>query len=371
MTDLLDRYGEQFMLITALILFILMLLVLAIAFVSRWRLRKKEAYRVIKSEQLSELIIRYVSGEIEVTDIEKKLENRTDYILLLELVTRLEQSLDGVEVLRLQKLMDIKNNRDHFNKWFDSDDPIQKARACLYFAKKANIPADKLPDLVSLSAREEPMLSYAATSALMVHGSMKDKAESINNVLVNSRISKMAVSDLLVQMTKHGNEYHEEEAFLLMSLASDKTIPRERIAILIQVLDEFEYLHSIDFLWNFYQKLDLESAHPEVLAALLHVLSKFGWEEILDDVHQYFAVCDKPELREEAARCMGFFRKKVSIPILEWLLNDPDYMVRYEAARALSQYKHLDFRNLNPPGLSEKEWHDLSGEVLAESEVKY
>lgn len=357
------------MLITAVIMFLLTILVLSIAFISRWQLRKREAYRSAKSDQLSNLIIRYISEEIDVTRIESKLSKRLDYIILLELVTELDHTLDGKEEERLQKLMDIENIKNHFEQRFLSGEPILQAKACLYFSKKADIPASILPKLVQLSASDEPVLAYASTSVLMVHGDMKDKAVSIKNVLKNKRVSPMAVSDLLVQFTKHGNEYHEEELFLLMSLIEDSDIPPERTALVIQILDELEYLLSLDFLWNYYSKLDLTTTHPAILRALLDVLSKFGKEEVLDDVHRVFAVYGDPSLRQAAARSMGFFKKDVSLPVLGWLLNDPDYMVKFEAALSINKYEHVDFRNINPPGLSKKEWKSLAGEVL--SETKY
>jgi hypothetical protein len=367
LTDYLEFHGELIMLITAVVMFLLTILVLSIAFISRWQVQKREAYRSEKSDQLGNLIIRYISGEINVNQIESKLSRRLDYILLLELVTELDHSLDGKEEEKLQELMDIENIRNHFERRFESDEPILQAKACLYFSKKADIPVSILPKLVQLSAHEEPVLAYASTSVLVVHGDMKDKAFSIKNVLKNRRVSPMAVSDLLVQFTKNGNEYHEEEVFLLMSLIEDSDIPPERTALIIQILDELEYLLSLDFLWNYYLKLDFTTAHPDIFRALLDALSKFGKEEILDDVHRIFAVYDDPSLRQAAARSMGFFKKVVSLPILEWLLNDPDYMVKFEAALSIKKYEHVDFDNINPPGLSKKEWESLAGEVLSES----
>jgi hypothetical protein len=356
------------MLLMLVILLILTALVLIIAFIRRWQLRKEELYRTRKSEEISGEVIRYVSGEIEIEDIEKLLKSQSDYIILLDQVKMLDKSLEGKENKRLQALMDLEKIQTHFEKRFSSSDPILQAKACLYFAKKAEIPVQHISKFVDLSARKNPLLSYAATSALMSHGGMKHKSIAIKNVLKNKRVSEMAVSDLLVQLTRYGNEHRDEEAFLFMALIEDPDIDPDRISIIIRILHELEYHSTIEFLLNYYDKLDLKDTDPEILKAILDALSKFGREEIIDDIHEKFINSNEAAIREAAAKALGFFRKEESFPKLQKMLNDPDYMVRFEAARAISQYGHVDLKSISPPGLSRKEWSDLAGEVLAESE---
>jgi hypothetical protein len=356
------------MLLILMILLILTVLVLIIAFVRRWQLRNEELYRTNKSKEISREVIRYVSGEIGISGVEKILKKQSDYIILLEQVRILDKTLEGKENERLQGLMDLDKIRKHFEKRFSSGDPIFQAKACLYFAKKAEIPVPYIAKLVDLSANKNPLLSYAATSALMAHGGMKHKSIAIKNVLKNKRVSEMALSDLLVQLTKYGNEHRDEEAFLFMSLIDDPEIEPDRTAIIIRILHELEYHTTVEFLLNYYDKLDLKKTDPEILKAILDALSKFGREEILDDIHEKFTRSKESGIREAAAKSLGFFRKKESLPILQKMLNDPDYMVRFEAARSLSRYGNMDLKTISPPGLSEKEWNDLAGEVLAESE---
>lgn len=357
------------MVLIAVILFVITFLVLAIAFFSRWRLHKTEDYRSRKSEQLGQLIIRYVSDEISIDKVEKELDNRLDFILLLELVNELGQSLDGTEEKKLQQLMNFKTIRLHFEQRFASDEPLLQAKACLYFAKKNDLTSDKLPRLVDLSSSDDPILSYAATSALMMHGDMKDKAVAIKNILKNKQISPMALSDILVQFTRHGTGFHEEGTLLLMKFVEDDQLPPDRVATLVRVLNELEYLNSSDFLWDFYLKADLETIHPELLEVLLDVLTKFGREEVLEDIHAHFTVSKHPDIRKAAARSMGFFRDDSSIPFLKRLLNDPDFMVCFEAARSISNYENIDLEKIKPQHLTQKEWNDLTGEVLSESRL--
>jgi hypothetical protein len=356
------------MLLMLVILLILTAMVLIIAFIRRWKLRNEELYRKRKSEEISGEIIRYVSGEIEIEEVEKILDKQTDYIILLEQVRTLDKTLVGKENERLQGLMSLDKIQKHFEKRFYSSDPVIQAKACLYFAKKAEIPVQYISRFVDLSARKHPLLSYAATSAIMSHGGMKHKSTAIKNVLKNKRVSEMAVSDLLIQLTRYGDDHRDEEAFLFMTLIDDPEIEPDRKAIIIRILHELEYHSTIEFLLNYYDKLDFTKAHPEILKATLDALSKFGREEIIDDIHEKFVNSKEPAIREAAAKALGFFGRKESFSILQNMLNDPDYMVRFEAARALNRYGNIDLKKISPPGLSEKEWNDLAGEVLAESE---
>jgi len=355
------------MLAIVLSLSFITLFVLVLAFFSRWKLKNKENYKTHKSEELGELIIRYISGEFPIFKIESELKNRLDFIILLELVNELEHSLDGTEEKKLQQLMNIKSIRLHFEERFLSAEPLLQAKACLYFAKKADIITDKIPRLIELSSNNDPILSYAASSALMVHGNMNDKAAAIKNILKNNRISPMALSDILVQFTRYGTDYHEEETLLLMKLVEDDQLPPERVATLVRVLNELEYLQSADFLWEFYLKTEHENTHPDLLEVLINVLTKFGREEILKDVHTHFVISKHPNIRHAAAQSMGFFRMDSSLPFLKWLLNDPDFMVSFEAARSIRNYDHVNLKKMKPPKLTQKEWDNLAGEVLTES----
>lgn len=360
---------ERIMLVIALILFLITFFVLVLAFSSRWRLKKRESYKTRKSDQLVEVIIRFVSGEISKDKVEAELENRLDFIILLEMVNELDHALDGPEEKRLQQLMNLKTIRQHFDQRFASGEALLQAKACLYYAKKADLTPDKLPKLADLSSSNDPILSYAASSALMVHGNMKDKSVAIKNILRNKQISPMALSDILVQFTRHGTDYHEEEALLLMKFVEDDQLPPDRVATLIRVLNELEYLQSTDFLWDFYHQSDHEATHPELIEVLLDILTKFGREEVLKDIHTHFTISKHANIRNAAARSMGFFKDDSSIPFLKWLLNDPDFMVRFEAARSISKFDNVDLKKIKPPNLTQKEWSDLAGEVLYESRL--
>ncbi len=370
MIRFLDSNSEIILLYVVFAILALTFVVLGIALIGRLFLYKRREYREYKTEQLTEQIIRYISGEVTMKQIKSKLKHKLDFIILLELVNQLEGSLEGKEHNKLNQLIDIDEIRSHFEKWFHSDEPILQAKACLYFAKKTDFPAEFLPRLAQFTGNDHAILCYAATSALIVHGDHKNKTAALKNVLMNKKVSDMALSDLLVQFTKHGDEYHDKEAELIMTLIEDESIPPQRTAVLIRILDELEYFHGVDFLWNYYKSIDKKSTDPEVLKSLISVLTKFGQEKIIQDIHHYFAVSDHANLRRTSAKSLGFFKKKVSIPVLQWLLNDPDFMVRYEAAKALGKFKGINLENMDPPALSKKEWKELSGEIMAEVRQK-
>lgn len=365
MFDYIDNHAVIFMQFVAVTLFFQTFLVLAFALYSRWKLKREEVREEKTREKLGELIIRYVSGDLPIKYIRRALKSKLDYVTLLKLVNTLDQTLDGVEEERLQKLMEEKNTRLHFQKRFTSQNRILQAKACLYFSRRKYIHPEKVQELVRLSEVNDPILAYASTSAVIVHGKLKQKQEAIRNVLHNPGVSPMAVSDLLINFTKHGSEYLWEEMSAIAGFIEYEDLTSDRKALLIKIFDELEYFQSVEFLKETYQKVDKESEAPEVVDALIKVLTKFGVEEIIPDIHEYFAVSKNALLRETAASSMGFFLKEESLPVLKWLINDRDFNVRMQAARSLSQYPNVEMDKIKCATVSDKDWKRLVGEIQA------
>ncbi|MEX1010996.1 MAG: HEAT repeat domain-containing protein [Balneolaceae bacterium] len=363
MIEFLNSNAELIIRSVVLFLFFLTILVLLMAFFSRWKLRRRERRRTRVTEILGERIIRYASGDIPIEDVQKHLQKQQDYTVMLEIVNQLDQVLGGPEKERLQELMEVESTRVYFENRFRSGEPVFQAKACLWLAKRKSIQRDKISELMEMSSAGDPILAYAASYALIRHGSREEKRAALRNVLLNHRISNMAVNDLLHQLTLLGEEYHRFEMETLTQFVADAEIPPGRTALLIHVLNEMEYFHSFEFLKEYYHNEGGKHDSPEVVEAIIYAMARFGYEEILPDLQELYVNSKHSEVREAAAWAMGFFMKEESIPFLKWLVNDPNYNVCYKAARALAGYPDIDMSRIRHPNISDGDWNNLTGEI--------
>lgn len=339
------------------------LLTILITLLTRWRAIYIEKRKQALRKTIGDLIIHYISGDLDRDDIEARLTEKIDYIVLLELVNDLEQSLEGDEQERLQELMEVQSTFDHFLDRFETGTPIEKAKACLYYARIRKIDPKHLPVLKTLTRSPEPYLCYSAASALMVHGSLAQKRDAFATILQNPSISSMAVTDLIVTFTQHGDEYHDVEANILVEFIQKERIPAERRSLLIYSLEQLGYFQTMDTLYSYYQKLDKQQAPPELLEALVRVLARFGMAEILPDLYRFFSNSPHAALRETAAVAYGVLKAPESILHLHWLVNDPDFQVRYQAAHSLAKFPGEDLDRVPSFMLDPDDWEDLKDEV--------
>ncbi|MEX2584995.1 MAG: HEAT repeat domain-containing protein [Balneolaceae bacterium] len=339
------------------------LLTILVTLLTRWRIDYVERRKRVLRESIGDLIIQYTSGDLERGEVEEHLTEKIDYIVLLELVNQLEQSLEGAERKRLQELMEVQSTFDHFLNRFETGTPIEKAKACLYYARIRKIDPNHLPVLKALTRSPEPYLCYSAASALMVHGSLALKRDAFATILQNPSISSMAVTDLIVNFTRFGGEYHDAEATILTEFIQKESISAERRSLLIYSLEQLGYIQAMETLYRYYRQLDKQQAPPDLLEALIRVLARFGMAEILPDLYRFFSNSPHAILREAAADAYGLLKAPESIPHLHWLINDPDFHVRHQAALSLATFPGEDLDRVPSLMLDPDEWEELKDEV--------
>lgn len=371
MIDFLNSHAEAIVLIVVVILAAVSVIVFIGAIFSRWMLKLADQKRQDVRERLSPLVIQYVSNDLDYEGLKAELHTNTDYIILLKIANELDKHLEGEEEERLKRLLNLKPIRDFFISEFDSRDPLDVSRACIYFAKQNQVKDTILKKLVANTESEFPMLAYSAGMAVITHGDDKQKEKTIRNLLYNESLSNQALNDVFAEYQLRSSEERRNEGELLMKLISEREYPAERIALMIRTLGELSFYESAEFLLQEYHNLPAEGYDAFVSSALIDVLTQFGMEEIIDRLHVDFAASKFSEVRDSTAKALGFFQKDESIPVLKWLLVDKDFYVRFYAAKALHQYEQIDIRSLKVHTMDESDWNELIGELQASERSHY
>jgi hypothetical protein len=369
--DYLNTHAEQIVLIVVIFLALFSLLVFVGAICSRWLLNSSEKRKARIRSDLSNLVIQYISNDISFEDIKLELTTKTDYAILLQISNELDRSLEGEEAERLKRLMNLQPIRSYFEDRFESKNPLERAKACLYFSKKTNIKQTLIPAIVKQTGEEHPMLAYAACMVIINHGSAEQKKSAIENLLQNDGLSNQALNDIFAEFQQKSADDDTGGAGLLMDLIKKGRFTDHRTALMIRTLGELGYFQSADFLLEKFFELLKTGYDPEVTVALIDILVKFGMAEIIDRLHEQFVHSKHSEVREAVAKGLGIFCKKESIPFLKELLIDQDFYVRFHAATSLSNFPEIDLRKLKTPAMDEKEYNELLGEIEASKEGGY
>lgn len=363
MIDYLNTHAEDIILIVVIFLTLFSMIVFVGAIYSRWMLQLSEKKKKKIREDLSELVIKYTLGDVTFDVLKRNLSTKTDYSILLQISNELEKSLEGDEAMRLKRIINIPQIRNYFISRFESGNPLEQAKACLYFSRKTRIKQTFLPLIENHTASEHPMLAYAACMALINHGDVEQKKNGIRNLLSNKGLSNQALNDVFSEFQQKSSDDREAESKLLMKLIDEREYSDDRTALMIHTLGELGFFESAGFLLNEFLEIPDKDYSPDVIVAFINVLSSFGMEEILDRLYLDFISSEFSEVREAIAKALGVFTKKESIPYLKWLLVDPDFYVRFYAAKSLSLYPEIDLRKLSVPTIEQAELNELIGEV--------
>lgn len=354
-----------------LILAIFSIIVFFGAIYSRWILNLTEKRREKIRAELSEKVIQYVSGDLSFEALSDELSTKTHYTILLKLSGELDKNLEGEEALRLKRLMNLKPIREFFTGRFKSRNSLQRAKACLYFSKQAVIKDSLLPTILSYTKAEYPMLAYSAAMAIMAHGSIEEKKETIHHLLINQNLSNQALNDVFAEFQRRSADDREAESKLLMELIDNRMYTDERTALMIRTLGELGFYESAGFLLNEYMDLPEKGYDSNIAEALIDVLSGFGMIEILDRLHSDFSSSKFSEVREASAKAMGVFCDPVSRTYLKWMLYDSDFYIRFHAATSLSNYPDINLETMKVPNMKQKDWDELLGEIEISKQKGY
>ncbi|PKD43509.1 HEAT repeat domain-containing protein [Rhodohalobacter barkolensis] len=369
--DFLNTHAERIVLLVVIVLAIFSLMVFIGAIYSRWRLNLREKREKQIRDKLSNLVIRYVSGDLKFEELKSKLSTETDYSILMQLTNELDKALEGEEEKRLKRLLNLPPIRSFFVDRFETNDPLEQAKACLYFSRQSKIKKSILPKLLAHTSSKYPMLAYSACMAVVIHGSADQIEKAIHNLLINEGISDQALNDIFKEFQAQSSEDSKVESQLLMDFIDDKSYSDKRTSLLIRTLGELHFYESAGLLLKEFLNLDESHYSPEIACALIDVLSGFGMDEILEDLHTVYSVSENREVRESAARALGAFTDPVSKPILKWMMLDPDFYVRFYAAKSLSNYPDIQLGELNLPGSDSEDYRELLGEIESSKELGY
>ncbi|MFU8812660.1 MAG: HEAT repeat domain-containing protein [Balneolaceae bacterium] len=329
---------------------------------SRWRLNRYHKTKKEIRERLSGYVMAYTVGDAELETVAGHCSSPREYATLLQIVNELAKNVEGPEWERLQRLLMLKPIRDYFFDKYQSRSALDKASACLYFSRLPVIKKTILPSLIKHTSSGNPMLCYASTLALCVHGNIDQKEKGIRNALMVTSLSNQALSDIFVEMQRMAEDGRAEGEMLMAFIDSDE-IPDHRKGQLIRLLGELGYVEAVRFLLERYQKVDVSLGTQGKVAALIDTLSDFGEESITDRIHREFCQSDHQQIREAAAKALGKLLKTESIPILKWMLYDADFYVRFHAARSLRGFPDSTLECMKPAEMPEAEWDELMGEI--------
>lgn len=363
MTEYLDSNAELIIKIVVLTLTVFSAIVFFGTIFSRWLSNRLQKQKEVIREELSGLIIQFVCEDLSIEELKARLNTKADYAILLKLSNELEKTLEGTEKERLKRLLNIPAIREFFTGRFKSGEPLEMAKACLYYSKLSSVKGSVLSKILKYTDAEHPMLAYSASLAVISHGDIGQKKITIKNLLANNGLSNQALNDVFAEFQKSSSEDNSAESKILINLISNRSYSNSRTSLLINTLGELGFYESAGFLLEEFMSLPETGYDEEITVALIKVLTGFGMAEILDRVHIDFIVSDYREVREVCAKAMGVFKSPESIPFLQWLVVDHDFYVSFYAIKALYEYDGYEFTRIKIPEIDINRFDEMIGEI--------
>lgn len=317
-------YIQVLFYILAFEIFLVVLLLFSIFFVSSWR-SYQENKRKIEQRFIAQKILDYMKGKIPLNEVQKhsRISSKT---LLLEELERFNQRFAGEDWEKVRNTIVEQYLFDTARKFKENKNWRKRAFAAKTFS------------LYPLMRDKEAILALMDDPIFLVRSHVIPAVLELN--------IKEGIIKILKQMSQERGYSHY---YYRDSLLSGKSINDFRWIEEVAATTDDDSLHlacldvlsgKMILMTEPFLLRDLESSNPSIKLAALKVFAnnpqKESLEVLLNHVHD-----PKDEMREVSLSGLEHFRSHKTLSILENALNDPSWQVSTKAAMSLKNMGRL------------------------------
>ncbi len=365
-----DPYLQTLLIITAVLTAIIMAL-LAIMLISRLLTSLNRQKYKLKTQQWEDLYLNYLHGDLSLEETAGLMEGEKPYWLWQFFAPYLDV-LAGSDFEKTKTLCREIGLIDYYKKKLHRGRTVGKATAARVLG--ALRCRESVSEMLNLLQSKNPILVQAAAQGLAKSGKTETFFTTAQALLGNTFFTYKGATEILAgfgeNICPQIARYLEKESGRLpavgqgQNIKSPKETPRKNTvnatdyrSIMIDLLGFFKYRQALPLLERLLEKADEETT-VHILKAFINmkeVPANLDLKSYLE--HRYWTV------RNFSARAWQLTGDRQALPVLEKLLSDRNWWVRYNAAEAL--------RSAGQPGLEILEQNTAEADQAAASISSY
>lgn len=325
----------RFVLITALVLFVLLAVMLTASVVLRALHLRQEKWQEKLRNHYYPLIFSYIDSSITLEEFNSHIHGtHLGYQTLQEMLMEMIQDFSGHEREKLQELYETPHLYNHNAEMLAGSRRMPKIEACVYLRNVSHLTEAVLEYLYALLNSSDATQAYSAAAALMASPDPAIRAWGLYHMSCRQDISTMAILELFYLFNHQHQEQMHEEGYHLREIIKDPGTTDSHAAVLIKALPEIGYVELADFIYSLAENDDRFTGNPELMEALITTLGTFVYYEaaglIRSNIYSPWTT-----VRRACAEALGYFGEQHDLEALYNLLYDDSFQVRLHAVRAL------------------------------------
>lgn len=342
-----------------LILAGLLLFLLVYTLINRIILNRRKIAFQESEEFVLPLIYRYMDKELNRNQFDDSLRSVYDTVIAFRNIVMMIDNFKGKQKIRLRSLLGLRRFDHHYMKKLYSRKTVDIAQACSFYEKRIVAEKKIVNRLLELQLYEYPVISYAATLALI---NMKDHAvrdQAIELFLHQGNNSTMAIHDVVFKYCSKHDDRSAAESHLISQVTDPKTPPKSSSAV-IKMFPELGFHTYSGRLFDYFVSDLPHDKNGLLKASLLNVLNRLNEpgieQEIIDrNLHRSSEV----QIRLETARWIHEHYNSDLDPELMELMQDEDLEVRIIAQSAILKSSDAEIAAEYLPKKFLPEWREI------------
>ncbi len=342
---MIDPYLKILLYITFVLAVIIILLLLVII-TNRYLVSANQAKFKMKKQKWEKLYFNYLQGDLNLNEIAGSMKDEKHYYWLWKFFAPYLDMLDGSDFDKTKALCREISLIGHYRQKLQHGKLSEKATAARVLG--ALRCTESIPEMLNLLESKHQLLVQAAALGLAKSGDRRTFFPAARALLDNTYFTYEGATEILAA---YGNyavplmvRFLEGETELLPGVVTGDNLKGREIvfnskgvdpstykSVMIDLLGFFKYREALPSLYSLTKKAD-----PETMVHILKAFLSIG--EVPDNFdlkpyleHRYWVV------RNFSARAWKLTDDRQAIPLLEKLLEDQNWWVRFNAAEALSE----------------------------------
>ena len=294
-----------------IIISIILILVTIYLFISslivRFAHNRRERYHQNKRKECLPIILEYVfeSDTPDLSKIEKSIRSEKDFNSVLSLIFELLEDVEGNEINRLRSILGIKKIREYHLRLLKKGNRDGKIQACIYYSKLSDQSYSEKNLLKKLLKNSSLLVAHSAATALMADNDPRIRFLALEAISKRSRVSKLAILELLYLFHNTEIDQMDAEAHLLIGLILNQEIPDDHVGIIVKGITDIGYVTMSD---NLFLILQHKVVHNRdlVLESVIYAIGRLQFGIAAEWILDRYKSDPRPRIRRACAAMIDY-----------------------------------------------------------------
>lgn len=332
--------------VAILILILFLIFTVVFIFTDRVIKQRRQNKRAIKAEEVSDLLRKYMTGEMTAPAVCNKMtDNRLSFAILVQLCRQLIEKAHSEKDKKLIQLLESEPVQQQYRNKLFNDNPAEITEGLQYYKLISELNEEDSDRVKELIEHEKDYIAHASV-AVLLQNVKSDHNGMLEYISDRLRGKEELLIELIYQLRANREVSVEDKTALLAEMLKNDSLRCRTKVLMMKLLGEFTDYPAEHILSDYTERLVQAPATTEkcrVAAALIDAIRKRKMFSYEPEVMQLAQQPDR-QVKEAAVRYFYDCDSGTASAFLQQLISEGPLYLKKE----LAYHKHL--RTINKQG---------------------